>query len=173
MLEYQRLERCPICGKRGRGDEACRQREPDQGEAITNQIVAKVRMANAAIEIRDAPDGRPHIGELPQRALRRGDEQAMGNVCVCTKMWEEMCAALRMTPQHSLFEWDQARVGVEAHRQLPRRRAPYLGVVTTGGQIGLRPRPLNVEPWRNKDVRDDEGQGRYARRPERPANAAQ
>lgn len=68
-------------------------------------------MVNEAMAKQDAPDGLPSPGQLLQQALGRGDKRAMGNVSVCIEAWEEMCAALQMTPQRSTFQLAHARVG--------------------------------------------------------------
>ena len=93
-LEYRRLERCPLCGKRGRRDEARRQGGPGQEEAVANRTAAGVRAANATLERRNFPEVGPRTGEMIQRALVRGDERATGNINWRVETWEETYAAL-------------------------------------------------------------------------------
>ena len=74
-LEYRRLERCPLCGKRGRinvvqsrraGVGGHRGENWRQGEAIAQRTAAGVTVANAALERRNDPKSPLRAGQLLQ-----------------------------------------------------------------------------------------------------------
>ena len=89
-LEYRRLERCPLCGKRGRiggeriwrakdQDRARRRDERRREEDIDRRADVVDVAAGASVEGRLDQRDRPRAGQLIQRALERGAEQADGN----------------------------------------------------------------------------------------------
>ena len=76
-LEYRRLERYPLCGRRGRGDDAQgRQVRVEDGvhrgvvqrrrQVITRRTMAEIVAANAALEGRNDLNDRPRTGRLLQ-----------------------------------------------------------------------------------------------------------
>lgn len=83
----------------------------------------------------NVPINRTHAGQWFHRVLNQGNGKGEGHVAVslgvCTEIWEEMCAALQMTPQRSPFLCDDQGTGVEMHRPL-RRRTLYPEYITTG-----------------------------------------
>ena len=133
-LEYRRLERCPLCGRRGRNGDARRQealhgvrQDPVHrgGQAVARGVAAGIRAANAAIEQQNEAESRPRAGGLLRRALGQGGPRMADNMNVQVETWGEACAALRMTPQRSPFQCDQAGANVAIHDRLPRRQTPY------------------------------------------------
>ena len=114
-LEYHRLERCPLCGKRGRiGDVRRRQEEERDGarqrveqrreEDIDRQDNVRNTAANNSMQGRLDREDHPRAGQLLQRALEQGTESAGGNGG--GEAWERTCTAQRMTPQRSPFQTD-------------------------------------------------------------------
>ena len=106
-LEYQRLERYLLCGRRGRGDDVQGRRvrvedgvhrgeDQRRRQVIARQTTAGTAAANAALERHNDLNDRPRVGQLLQRALDQGAERTGGNTNAET--WEQTCAALRMTP---------------------------------------------------------------------------
>lgn len=63
-LEHRRLERCPLCGKRERRVETRSQEGQAGDEVVANRMAAGVRIVNKAIARQNAPNGRPHAGQL-------------------------------------------------------------------------------------------------------------
>ena len=172
-LEYRRLERCLLCGKRGRfGDMRGRRAEERGGTRQEDErrrkgdLNCRANVGNAAagasVEGRLDQGDRPRAGQLLQRALEQGPDQAGGNGREET--WEQACAAQRMTPQRSPFQADQAGSGVVVHGPLLRRQTPYPRfVVTTGTQAARRPPPTNGELPRNEGAEAIEDRGSCAR----------
>ena len=128
-LEYRRLKRCPLCGRRGRGDGARGRRVGEDEEArqgnerrrrqvIVHRATTRNASACAAVEGRNDPEDRSHAGQLIRQALGQGTERTVDNDGMET--WERTCAAQRMMPQRSPFQTDQADSGVAMHRPLLR-----------------------------------------------------
>ena len=129
-LEYQRLERCPLCGKRGRMGEVRRRRaeerdgarqENEQGRRsdVDRPINDEGAAANASVQGRLDQGDRPRAGQLIQRTLEQEVERAGGNDG--GEAWERTCTAQRMTPQRSPFQSGEAGSGVVMHGPLLRR----------------------------------------------------
>ena len=170
--EYRRLERCPLCGKRGgignmrrrqaEGRDGTRQedeqgRRNDDDRPVNNEGAA----ANASVPGRLDQGDSPRAGQLIGRALEQGVERAGGNGEGET--WEQACIAQRMTPQRSPFQSGEAGSGVAVHGPLLRRQTPYPRfVVTTGAQAAHRS-PTNEEQPRNGNDRAVEDRGSCAR----------
>ena len=182
-LEYRRLERCLLCGKRGRIGEVqrrrveeqdgARQRNEQRREEDTNHR-ADVGNAAASASVRGCLDrgDHPRAGQLIQRALEQGTERAGGNGG--GEAWERTCTAQRMTPQRSPFQTDQAGSGVAVHGPLLPRQTPYPRfVVTTRAQAARQPPPVNEESPRNEDTRAIEDRGSYARARDGPADGGE
>lgn len=171
-LEYWHLERYPLCGRRGRGDDAQRRqarvedgarRGEDQRrrQVITRQSTARIAAANAALEGHNDPNDRPRAGRLLQRALNQRAERTGGNTNAET--WEQTCAALRMTPQRSPFQFDQAGTGVAIHGPLIKYQTSYPRfVITTSTRDPRRAQQTNGEQHPNEVAGADEGQGSCA-----------
>ena len=133
------------------------------GQAVAHGVAAGIRVANAAIEQQNEAESRPRAGGLLRRALGQGGPRMADNMNVQVETWGETCAALRMTPQRSPFQCDQAGANVAIHDRLPRRRTPYPRfVVMTGAQAARQPQPPNVGPSRNADAGAAEGRGSCA-----------
>ena len=177
--EYRRLERCPLCGKRGRIGEIRRRRAEEQDgarrrveerreENMDHRAAVGNAAASTSVQGRLDQRNRPRAGQLIQRALEQEGESAGGNGN--GEAWNRTCLAQRMTPQRSPFQTDQAGSGVVVHGPLLRRQTPYPRfVVTTGAQAARRPPPTNVEQPRNEDNRAIEDRGSCARVREAPA----
>ena len=182
-LEYRRLERCPLCGKRGRiGDVRRRQAkerdgarqgdEPRRREDIDRKTIVGGPAASASVEGRHDRGDHPRAGQLIQQALGREAEQAGGNGGGET--WERMCIAQRMMPQRSPFQADQAGSGVAVHGPLLRRQMLYPRfVVTTGAHAARQTPPTNEEPSRDVDAGVFEDCGSYAEVRRGPTNEGQ
>ena len=182
-LEYRRLERCPLCGKRGRignmhrqrtgeWDGARRRNERRREGNIDDRSNVRDAAANAAEERRDATEDRSRAGQLIQRAVEGGTEQTNGNNG--REAWNRTCTAQRMTPQRSPFQADRAGSGVVVHGPLQRRQTPYPRfVVTSGDQVARRPPPASEEPPRNEGNGAIEDRGSRARAREGPADGVQ
>ena len=178
--EYRRLERCPLCGKRGRIGEIRRRRVEERDDARQGNVRRRSEgidrpandenaAASASVQGRLDQRDRPRAGQLIQRALEQGVERVGGNGG--GEAWERTCTAQRMTPQRSPFQADQAGSGVVVHGPLLRRQTPYPRfVVTTGAQAAHRPPPSNDGPPRNEDARAIEDRGSCARAREAPAD---
>ena len=192
--EYRRLERCPLCGRKGRRGGADERRTRENvdaqapqagGQAETSQrdeqrrrrVIARrttTRGAPARAEEgrRDDPHGRSRAGQIIQRALDRETEQTNGNDG--REAWNRTCTAQRMTPQRSPFQADRAGSGVEVHGPLQRRQTPYPRfVVTTGNHAARQPPPANEELPRDEDNQAIEDRGSRARAQEGPADGEQ
>ena len=89
-LEYQSLERCPLCERRGRGndvrgrragenDAARRGNEQRQKRVIVRRTTGRGASARAIEERRDEPEDRSRAGQLIQQALGREAEQVSSN----------------------------------------------------------------------------------------------
>ena len=179
-LEYRRLERCPLCGKRGRIGDVRRRREEERdgvrqrdGQRREEDINRQADVGNAAtgasVEGRLDQKNRPRAGQLIQHALERGSERANDNGGGET--WEQACIAQRMTPQRSPFQSGEAGSGVVVHGPLLRRQTPYPRfVVTTGAQAAQRTPPTNGEQPRNEDASAIEDRGSCARARDGPAD---
>ena len=63
-------------------DEMCNGEDRRQREVIDRQTIVGFAVANAMLERCNDPEGRPHAGQLLQRALGRGAERMMGNIDV-------------------------------------------------------------------------------------------
>ena len=182
-LEYRRLERCPLCGKRGRIGDVRRRRAAEQDETrkgnerrreedIDRRADVGDAAAGASVEGRLDQGDRPRAGRILQRALEQRDEQAGNNDGGET--WEQACVAQRMTPQRSPFQTGQAGSGVVVHGPLLRRQTPYPRfVVTTGAQTAQRPPPTNEEPPRNEDDEAVEDRGSCVRVQDGPADGGE
>ena len=176
--EYRRLERCPLCGKRGRIGEVRRRRAEERDDAQQgneqrrrerNDCPANEGNAAASASVRGRLDQGDRPGQLIQRALEQGVGREDGNGGGET--WERTCTAQRMTPQRSPCQADQAGSDVAVHGPLLRRQTPYPRfVITTGAQAARRPPPTGEETLRNEDARMIEDRGSCARARERPAN---
>ena len=89
-LEYRRLERCPLYGRRGQGDDA-RGRQAGENDAahrgnerrrrrvIVRRTIGRSASARTVEERRDEPEDHSRAGQLIQQALGREAEQASGN----------------------------------------------------------------------------------------------
>ena len=165
--EYRRLERCPLCGRKGRRDDADRRRQ-----VIARRTTPRDAEADASVQGRLDQGDRPRAGQLLQRSLGQGAERAGGNGG--REAWERTCIAQRMTPQRSPFQADRAGSGIEVHGPLQRRQTPYPRfVVTTGNQAARQPPPANEEPPRNENAGTIEDRGSRARAREAPADGVQ
>lgn len=171
-LEYRRLERCPLFGKRGRRVETQSQEGQAGDEVVANRMAAGVRIVNKAIARQNAPSGRPHAGHLLWRAFGQGNEQSTRNMKGRTETWEEMCAALQMTPQRSPFVCNGAGASVEVRGRLQRRRTPYPRGVTTREQARHQQRSPNNEPRQHEDAETDAAQGSCTGGPKQSVNDA-
>ena len=181
--EYRRLERCPLCGKRGRMGELRRRRvdeqdgarhEHEQGrrEGIDRPANDEGAAASASVRGRHDRGDHPRAGQLIQRVLEQEIERADGNGGGET--WERTCTAQRMTLQRSPFQADQAGSGVVVHGPLLRRQTPYPRfVVTTGAQAARRPPPTNEGTPRSEDAEAIEDRGSCARAREAPADGGE
>ena len=89
-LEYRRLERCPLCGKRGRMGEVRRRRaeerdgarqENEQGRRndVDRPVNDEGAAANASVQGRLDPGDRPRAGQHIQRALEQEVERTDDN----------------------------------------------------------------------------------------------
>ena len=182
-LEYRRLERCPLCGKRGRignmhrrrtGEwDGARQRNERRREGnIDHRANVRDAAANAAVERRDVVEDRSRAGQLIQRAMEGGTDQTNGNNR--RENWDQTCAAQQMTPQRSPFQADRAGSGVVVHGPLQRRQTPYPRfVITTGAHAARQTPPMNEEPTRNEDAVAIEDRGSHARAREGLADGEQ
>ena len=170
--EYRRLERCPLCGRRGRNDAARQGGEQRRRRNIIRPAVNRDASERAAVERRDAPEDRSRAGQLIQHAMEGGAEQTNGNNG--RENWNQTCTAQRMTPQRSPFQDDQAGSGVEVHGPLQRRQTPYpCFIITTGAHAARQTPPVNEEPTRNEDAAAIEDRGSRARAREGPADGVQ
>ena len=172
-LEYRRLERCPLCGKRGRIGDVRRRRageqdgahqrdEPGRGVDVDRRADVGNAATGASVEGRLDQGNRPRAGQLIQHALERGSERANDNGGGET--WEQACIAQRMTPQRSPFQSGEAGSGVVVHGPLLRRQTPYPRfVVTTGARAARQPPPMNGEPPRSEGAEAIEDRGSCAR----------
>ena len=172
-LEYRRLERCPLCGRKGRRSDADGQRAGEDDAAhqqnrqrrrqvIVHRATPKDAGANASVEGRNVLGDRPRMPQLLQRTMEQGAERAHGNNGGET--WEQACAVQRMTPQRSPFQADLAGSGVVMHGPLLRRQIPYPRfVITTGAQAAWWPPSTKEELPRNEDARAIEDRGSCAR----------
>ena len=179
-LEYRRLERCPLCGKRGRMGEVRRRRAEEQGgarqeneqgrrEGVDRPANDGGAAASASVRGRLDQGDHPRAGQLVQRVLEQEIERADGNDGA--EAWERTCTAQRMTPQRSPFQANQAGSGVVVHEPLLRRQTPYPRfVVTTGAQAARRPPPTNEESLRDEGAEAIEDRGSCARAREVPAD---
>ena len=135
-LEYRRMERCPFCGKKGKG-EAQHQGGQGRSETIANKMATSARAANKAVigGRQETIIACTHAGKPLQHALGcKNKEGPVWNTKGCTETWAQTCIAWWMTPQRSPFLWGDARAGVEVHTLLPRRRTPYPRFVTIGAR---------------------------------------
>ena len=181
--EYRRLERCPLCGKRGRIGEVRRRRAEEQGDArqgngqerredVDRRANVENAVASTSVQGRLDQGDRPRAGQLIGRALEQDIERAGGNGE--RETWEQACIAQRMTPQRSPFQSDGAGSGVAVHGPLLRRQTPYPRfVVTTGARAARRPPLTNEETPRNEGTQAIEDRGSCARAREAPTDGGE
>ena len=181
--EYRRLERCPLCGKRGRIGEVRRRRAEERDDARPGNdqrregrddrpAIERDAAASVSVQGRLDQEDRPRAGQLIGRALEQGVERAGGNGN--GEAWDRTCTAQRMTPQRSPFQADQAGSGVVVHGPLLRRQTPYPRfVVTTGAQAAPRPPPTNEGTPRNEGPETIEDRGSCARAREAPVDGGE
>ena len=181
--EYRRLERCPLCGKRGRMGELRRRRANEQDDARREHEQGRRRSvdrpaneggaaASASVRGRLDRGDHPRVGQIIQRALEQGNERVGGDGGGET--WEQACVAQRMTPQRSPFQSGEAGSGVVVHGPLLRRQTPYPRfVVTTGAQAARQPPPTNGEQPRSEGAEAIEDRGSCARAREAQADGGE
>ena len=181
--EYRRLERCPLCGKRGRMGEIRRRRanerddaRQEDGQVRRNDVDRPVdnegAAANASVQGQLDQGDRPRAGQLIQRAVEQEVERA--GVDGDGEAWERTCTAQRMTPQRSPFQSGEAGSGVVVHGPLLRRQTPYPRfVVTTGAQAARQPPPTNGERPRSEGAEAIEDRGSCARAREAQADGGE
>ena len=168
--EYRRLERCPLCGKRGRIGNIRRQRAEDRDNV--RPVNDGGAAGSASVRGRLDQGDRLRTGQHIRRALEQEVERSDGNGG--DEAWERTCIAQGMTPQRSPFQTEQAGSGVVVHGPLLRRQTPYPRfVVTTGAQAARRPPPANEELPRNEDAQAIEDRGSCARAREAPADGGE
>ena len=192
--EYRRLERCPLCGRKGRRGEADGRRAREDADAqapqageqeetnrrdgqrrrhiIARRTTTRGASARAVEGRRNDPQDRSRAGQIIQHAMNGETERTNGSDG--REAWNRTCTAQRMTPQRSPFQADRGGSGVEVHGPLPRRQTPYPRfVVTSGNQVARRPPPASGEPPRNEDTGTIEDRGSCARTREGPADGVQ
>ena len=69
--EYRRLERCPLCGRKGRREDADGRRQ-----VIARRATPRDAVAGTSVDWRLDQGDRPRAGQLIQHALEQGAERA-------------------------------------------------------------------------------------------------